>query len=275
MTRRYRSNPAVIPVPFPVPLPIAEQAPPTTPPPSPQTIPFTCFRISVYQTLSVPRPYAIANVSSRNVFSGCSGDVCFTCVEGVILKGYVFLSASTYAFIFACEAQLQQAEEQNVIIDVTENNQLYNFDTATQLNEVIQGQFVDKSEILEIIYGHVNVSGTNYLSFTQTELHIGIGFSFSFYDRISVFNTPFELITAKSVYLETSGIHIDILSDLAPGESYQFQTQLQFESMSELVIGESYQSDTGGILIQTEQQFEIGEQLYADNIIFKTELTIQ
>jgi len=303
VTRRYRSNPAVVPVPFPVPVPITEVAP-TIPPPSPTAIQFTCFGIPVYQHPSVPSSYAVVNVVSHNIFYGCSGDTCFQGVEGVDIRSYVFLPVNLFAYIFACEAPLEsQTSETQTIIVITESIQLYNIDKVTQINQVVQGQFPDKSEVLSINYGDVNITDINYLSFIQTRLQIATKFSVSFCDRISTFKTPFETAVAKTLYLEIVGkgrpeftVVADFIQSLEAEISniietdYQeieqdgkltsiistpIQNQLPLQILPGVSFGESYQFKTDDILIQAETETEIGEQLYADNITFETELVIQ
>jgi hypothetical protein len=207
VTRRYRSNPAVIPFPFPVPVPITETTQQITKPPSPTAIQFTCFGIPIYQRPSVPKSYAEVNAISQNAFYGCSGDTCFEAVEGLELKGYVFLPLNLYAYIFACEGQIEsqtsETQQTQTIIVITESTQLYDTDQIVQINQPIQGQFKDKSEVLTISYGNVNIKDINYLSFIRTGLQIATIFSISFYDRISVFKTPFEVEIPKVFYLVT------------------------------------------------------------------------
>jgi hypothetical protein len=303
VTRRYRSNPAVIPIPFPVPVPTTVEEVKKIPPPSPTAIQFTCFGIPVYQSLSVPKPYAVVNVVSRNVFYGCSGDTCFTGVEGVDIKGFVFLPVNLFAYIFACEAPLTEEQETQTIIVITESKPLYNTDKVTQINQIIQGQFTDKSEVLSISYGDVNIRDTNYLSFIQTGLQIATKFSMSFCDRISVFKTPFEIAVAKIIYLEIVGKGRPELTAIADfmqtlqteisgiiQTNYQtiepngkltnvigtpIQNQLPLQVSPSVMFGESYQFRTDDILIQTEMETEIGEQLYTDGIEFETEITVQ
>ncbi|CAD98960.1 hypothetical protein AFV1_ORF307 [Captovirus AFV1] len=305
MTRRYRSNPAVIPVPFPVPLPITEQTTPQIPPPSPTAIQFTCFGIPIYQSPSVPKSYAVVNVVSHNVFYGCSGDTCFEGVEGVDIRSFVFLPINLFAYIFACEAPLETQETQGTqtIIVITESKPLYNTDKVTQVNQIVQGQFTDKSEVLSINYGDVNVTDINYLSFIQTGLQIATKFTLPLCDRISIFKTPFELAVAKTLYLEIVGKErpeltaiLDFMQSLDAEISgiietdYQeiepngkltdviskpIQNQLPLQILPGLILGESYQFNTNNILMQTEIETEIGEQLYTDGITFETELTVK
>ena len=208
MTRRYRSNPAVVPVPFPVPLPITQEQAPQIPPPSPTAIQFTCFGIPVYQRPSVPNSYAEVNTTSQNTFYGCSGDTCFEAVEGLIIKGYVFLPLNLYAYIFACEGQTESQTSEiqgtQTIIVITESTQLYNTDQVIQINQVIQGQFKDKSEVLTISYGDIDIKDINHLSFIRTGLQIATIFSIPLYDRLSVFKTPFKIVVPQTFYLEAN-----------------------------------------------------------------------
>ena len=136
MTRRYRSNPAVIPFPFPVPVPITQETKQQITPPSPTAIQFTCFGIPIYQRPSVPKPYAEVNAISQNTFYGCSGDTCFEAVEGLEIKGYVFLPLNLYAYIFACEGQTESQTSEiqgtQTIIVITESTQLYDTDQVIQ-----------------------------------------------------------------------------------------------------------------------------------------------
>jgi len=305
VTRRYRSNPAVIPVPFPVPLPITEEVQKIKPP-SPTAIQFTCFGIPIYQHPTVPSTYAVVNVVSRNVFYGCSGDTCFEGVEGIDIKAYVFLPVNLFAYIFACEAptpETSEEQETQTIIVITENTPLVNVDRVTQVNQVVQGQFADKSEVLSISYGDVNIQDANYLSFIRTELQIATKFSLSFCDRIFTFKTPFEIAVAKTIYLAIEGkerpkldVVVDFMQTLQAEISsiietdYQeiepngkltntigtpVQNQLPLQVLPSVAFGQSYGLSTDGILTQTELETEIGEQLYTDNIVFETELEIQ
>ena len=303
MTRRYRSNPAVIPFPFPVPVPITETTQQITKPPSPTAIQFTCFGIPIYQSLSVPTPYVVANVKSTNVFQGCSGDTCVQGVVGVDIKGYVFLPVNSYAFIFACEAPISETQETQTIIVLKESTQLYNTEKAIEINQLVQGQFVDKSEVLSISYGDVNITGINYLSFTQTGLQIATKFSVPLYDRLSVFKTPFEIIAGNTIYLEIAGkgrpelsaivdfmqsldakisrltqtdyLTINEKGGLTNVENTQAENQISMQVMFSIAFGHWYQFNVDNILTQTEIETEIGKQLHANNIIFETELTIQ
>jgi len=306
VTRRYRSNPAVIPVPFPVPLPITQKEVPSIPPPSPTAIQFTCFGIPIHQHPTVPSPYVVVNVVSKNTFYGCSGDTCFQGAIGVDIKSYVFLPVNLFAYIFACEAPIpgtSEIQETQTIIVITENTPLYNTDEVKQVNQIIQGQFTDKSEVLSISYGDVNIRDINYLAFIQTGLQIATKFSVPLCDRISVFKTPFEIAVAKTIHLEIVGkgrpelsAIVDFMQTLdaeisriietdyqeidQKGEvtsiiSKPIQNQLPLQVMPSVEFGESYQFGTNNILIQAEIEAVIGEQLYADNIIFETELEIQ
>ena len=306
MTRRYRSNPAVVPIPFPVPLPITQEVTQQIPPPSPTAIQFTCFGIPVYQSPSVPKPYAVVNVVSRNTFYGCSGEACFAGVEGVDIKAYVFLPVNLYAYIFACEAPLQEEtapQETQTIIDIKENTPLYNTDEVTEINQIIQGQFKDKSEILSISYGDLNIRDINYLSFIQTELQIATKYSIPLCNRISVFKTPFEIAVAETIQFEITGKERPEISAIVNFMQYlgaeigklietdyqeigqngeltnvigtPIQNQLPLQVMPDVVFGESYQFNIDNVLVQTEIETEIGEQLYVSNIIFETELTVQ
>ena len=327
MTRRYRSNPAVIPFPFPVPVPITQETKQQITPPSPTAIQFTCFGIPIYQRPSVPKPYAEVNAISQNTFYGCSGDTCFEAVEGLEIKGYVFLPLNLYAYIFACEGQTESQTSEiqgtQTIIVITESTQLYDTDQIVQINQPIQGQFKDKSEVLTISYGNVNIKDINYLSFIRTGLQIATIFSIPFYDRISVFKTPFEVEIPKVFYLVTdikerpkiyailnfmqsldaqisqlieteyqtidqkgditnvlsnpvqNQLPLQIIPDITFGKSYQFQNQLPLQIIPSITFGESHQFNTDVILTQTEVETVIGEQLYANNIIFETELIIQ
>jgi len=303
VTRRYRSNPAVIPVPFPVPLPITQEEVTKIPPPSPTAIQFTCFGIPIYQQVKTPTPYAIANVKSKNVFQGCSGDTCFTGVEGVIMKGYAFLPVNIYAYIFACEAPISEIQETQTIIVMTESTQLYNTDRLIEINQVVQGQFKDKSEVLTISYGDVNITGINYVRFAQTGLQIATKFSVPLYDRISVFKTPFEVITGNTLYLEieqkgrpelsaivdfmqslsakisrateTDYITINENGQLTNIVNTQTENQIALQTIFNIKVGKSSPLTTNNILIEGIIDFTIGQQLYVDNITFETQLTVQ
>ena len=303
MTRRYRSNPAVVPIPFPVPIPITQEQAPQIPPPSPTAIQFTCFGIPIYQQVKTPTPYAVTNVESKNVFQGCSGDTCFTGVEGVVMKGYVFLPVNIYAYIFACEAPISEIQETQTIIVVTESTQLYNTDRLIEINQVVQGQFIDKSEVLTISYGDVNITGINYVRFAQTGLQIATKFSVPLYDRISVFKTPFEITAGNTIYVEiaqkgrpelsaivdfmqslsaeisrvteTDYIAINKNGQLTNIMNTQAENQISLQTIFSIKFGEFYKFNIDNILTQTQIETEIGQQLYVDNITFETQLTVQ